>query len=72
MSISSECVNNIIQYFKVCDGEIKDLRNATGLEREKFRRDYHQRASNKYLYSTTNITRGIIIMAMGNYKDCNI
>ena len=72
MRISSEYVNNIIQYFKVCDGEIKDIRNATGLEREKFRPDYNQRATNKYLFSTTNITRGTIIMAMGDYKDCYI
>ena len=61
----------ICQYysiFKVCNGEIKDLRNTTGLEREKFRWDYNQRATNKYLYSTANITRGTIMMAMGDYK----
>ena len=68
VSVSSEYVNNIIQYFKVSDGKIKDLRNITGLEREKFRRDYNQRATNKYLYSTTNITRGTVKIAMGHQK----
>ena len=68
VSVSSEYVNNIIRYFKVCDGKIKDLRNITGLEREKFRRDYNQRATNKYLYSTTNITRGTVKIAMGHQK----
>ena len=68
VSVSSEYVNNIIQYFKVRDGKIKDLRNITGLEREKFRRDYNQRATNKCLYSTTNITRGTIIIATENQK----
>ena len=34
--------------------------------KEKFRRGYNQRTANKYLYSTTNITRGTIVMAMGN------
>ena len=58
VSISSEYVNNVIQYFKVRDGEIKYLRNTTGLEREKFRRDCNQRATNKYLYSTTNYNLG--------------
>ena len=68
VSVSSEYVNNIIQYFKVWDGDIKDLRNTKCLEREKFRWDYNQRGANKYLYSTTNITRGTIIMVMGDYK----
>ena len=36
-SVSSENVNNITQYFKVRNGEIKDSRNITGLETEKFR-----------------------------------
>ena len=49
VSVSWEYANNIIQYFKVRDGEMKDLRNITGLEREKLRRDYNQRATNKYL-----------------------
>ena len=66
-SVSSKYVNNIIQYFKVRDGETKDLRNITGLEREKFRRDHIQRGTNKYLYSTTKIC-STIIMAMGNQK----
>ena len=67
VSVSSKYVNNIIQYFKVRDGETKDLRNITGLEREKFRRDHIQRGTNKYLYSTTKIC-STIIMAMGNQK----
>ena len=57
VSVSSEYVNNIIQYFKVHDSKIKDLHhrrnakiftnpNTTGSEREKFRRDYNQRATN--------------------------
>ena len=58
----------VTQYCKVRDGEIKDLRNTTGLQREKFRRDYNQGATNKYLHSTTYITRATVIMAMGNYK----
>ena len=49
VSVSWEYANNIIQYFKVRDGEMKDLRDITGLEREKLRRDYNQRATNKYL-----------------------
>ena len=65
MRVSSKYVNNIIQYFKVCDGKIKDLRNTTGLELETFRQDYNQRATNTYLYCTTNITRGTIKMTMG-------
>ena len=68
VSVSSKYVNNIIQYCKVCNGKIKDIRNITGLEREKFRRDYNQRATNKYLYSTTNITRGTVKIAMGHQK----
>ena len=68
MSVSLGYVNNIIQFFRVRGAEIKDLRNATRLEREKFRRDYNQRATNKYLYSTTNVTRGTIMMVMGDYK----
>ena len=36
-SVSSENVNNIAQYFQVRNGEIKDSRNITGLETEKFR-----------------------------------
>ena len=68
VSVSSEYFNNIIQYFKVCDSKIKDLRKTIGLEREKFRRDFNQRATDKYLYSTTNITHGTIIMVMGDYE----
>ena len=49
VSVSCEYANNIIQYFKVRDGEMKDLRNITGLEIEKLIRDYNQRATNKYL-----------------------
>ena len=52
-------VDNIIQYFKVRDGEKINLRNTTGLEKEKVRRDFNQRATNKYLYSTTKITRAL-------------
>ena len=83
VSVSSEYVNNIIQYFKVCNSKIKDShhrrnakiftnQNATGSERGKFRRDYNQRATNKYLYSTTNITRGTMIMAMGGYEAAHL
>lgn len=61
-------VDNIIQYFKVRHGEIINLRNTTCLEKEKVRRDFNQRATNKYFYSTTKITRGTIIMATGDYK----
>ena len=68
VSVSSEYFSSSIQYFKVRDGEIKDLRNTIGLEREKFRRDFNERATDKYLYSTTNITSDTIIMAMGDYK----
>ena len=52
VSISSEYANNIIQYFKDCNGEIKDY---TGLKRQKFKLDYNQnqRAAKKYLYSKT-------------------
>ena len=38
------------------------------MQREKFRRDYNQGATNKYFHSTTYITRATVIMAMGNYK----
>ena len=68
VSASSEYINNITQCFKVRDGETNDLRNIAGLDREKFRRDYNRRVTNKYLYSTTKITRSTVIMAMGDYK----
>ena len=70
LSISSEYIKNMYHYFKTYNDEITDLRNVSGLERERFRQHFNgNMVVNKYFHSTSNIYyRSTVIMAEGNYK----
>ena len=68
ISISSEYISNIKKHFNVKKDEVKDLRNLSGPERERLRRNYNGRTINKYFYSITFVKWRTVVMVMGHGK----
>ena len=51
VTISSEYTSEIPSYFNIKKtGQVKDLRNVSGIDREKLRRQFNGKASNKWLF----------------------
>lgn len=51
------------------DGETKDLRNVSPLEREKIRREYNSKAFNLWFYSMTGSKdQRTVMVAEDNYR----
>lgn len=68
ISISSEYISSIKKHFNVKKDEVKDLRNLSGPERERLRRNYNGRTINKYFYSITFVKWRTVVMVMGHGK----